>query len=717
MTPDPPLFLPVMLDKIASAITSHRGKLFVFMVAVLAAMALLTRMPAFDGSFNGFILEDNPAYITGVKIDSVFKVGKPVFVKIVPEDKDCRTVLRGMRELDRNIRAVSPACSTISVKNIITASIPPERYDEPFSSVLHTLAGYPLYRDLVSRDERSCGLLLSVPNDSLFHLARFDSVVALRYDGIKEVKAISLYHIEQAVSDNIQKDLLKLSTLISLFFAVYLYFAYRNMRALLFAGVIIGTAVTSSLFFFSVLGYGLNQITTLAIPVLVVISLSDVVHLLSGYAHLRHVPDASARIKEVVKFYMVPSFFSSATTSSAFLSFYIFNESEYIRQFGLVTAIIVLFEFFVTFLLGPFLLQYIRLDRSAPAVLSGVVRFLERYQKQFTIGFIVFMLGSVAFVGSLRYDSDPEMFYPRGTKVEALHKEFRNDFYTGNPAEILVEPLGTASPGYDSLARAAVKDLTARLETRADVASVNSVGKDNYVPSAMGIPVNVLDYMGSNNPFVSRDGKYFRIQLNFKDLADIVAFNEHFKDFVGPWGKVVNVNFTSGTLLVKEMDARTASSLFNSLFLSGAFIACILFVLTRSVLLTLVSFVPNLIPLAMVIYMFYFGGMDINILTAISAVICLGLLDDDTVHILYRKLVKQQPLEEVSVSILSTSVLLSGGFAFFALSSFVPTRIFGLICAVVFFVGVISEITATAYLTGLLKDRHDRRMARKAKGR
>jgi uncharacterized protein len=115
--------------------------------------------------------------------------------------------------------------------------------------------------------------------------------------------------------------------------------------------------------------------------------------------------------------------------------------------------------------------------------------------------------------------------------------------------------------------------------------------------------------------------------------------------------------------------------------------------MTRSVPLALLCLIPNLVPLGIIAYVFVGFGLHINILTAMTAVVCLGLLNDDTIHILYRKVTLKSRLREVSFSILSTSAILVIGFGIFYLSSFRPIQTFGTISAIVFLFGVASDLT------------------------
>jgi len=77
---------------------------------------------------------------------------------------------------------------------------------------------------------------------------------------------------------------------------------------------------------------------------------------------------------------------------------------------------------------------------------------------------------------------------------------------------------------------------------------------------------------------------------------------------------------------------------------------------------------------------------------------CLGLIVDDTIHILYCKLSLRKGIEELSYGLLTTSLILAGGFALFALSNFEPTQIFGSLSATVFLITFISDMIILNWL-------------------
>jgi uncharacterized protein len=214
------------------------------------------------------------------------------------------------------------------------------------------------------------------------------------------------------------------------------------------------------------------------------------------------------------------------------------------------------------------------------------------------------------------------------------------------------------------------------------------------LPAVVPISVPVERLFGSGNPFYSEAENVHRVVVTFPD-ADVI------RDFYrGPFSRLraeapaeLTVAATSTFLVMDAVNEHVATSLVRSLLTAGAAIVLMIVLLTRSVPLALLCLIPNLVPLGVVTLVFVAFDFHINILTAITAVVCLGLLDDDTIHILYRRVALQSPLDEVSFSILSTSTILVLGFAIFALSSFRPVQTFGIISGLVFLFGVASDLT------------------------
>jgi len=87
-----------------------------------------------------------------------------------------------------------------------------------------------------------------------------------------------------------------------------------------------------------------------------------------------------------------------------------------------------------------------------------------------------------------------------------------------------------------------------------------------------------------------------------------------------------------------------------------------------------------------------------NIITSITLVICLGLIVDDTIQILYRRIRLAEPIDELGFGVLTTSMIMTGGFFSFVLSQSQPIQVFGLLCAIVFLLAAISDMTIIPWM-------------------
>ena len=200
--------------------------------------------------------------------------------------------------------------------------------------------------------------------------------------------------------------------------------------------------------------------------------------------------------------------------------------------------------------------------------------------------------------------------------------------------------------------------------------------------------------LGTKNPYQISELGVSRIELSFKDANDVTVFsNNHFHEVLPPTPPGIKVSQISPSLLIEEVNESVSMSLIKSLEMAGAFIFLMILIMTRSVSASLLGLVPNLIPIGFMILIFYLLKLDINMVSALSAVICIGLLDDDTIHILYRRLRLKEDLKELSFSVLSSGLILSICFGFFLITSFEPIRTFGWVSAMVFIIGVVSELT------------------------
>jgi uncharacterized protein len=678
-----------MAEILANLLMQHRKLLFISLILSLIAASIFLRFPEFSGSLNGFELKDNKFHLAALEKDSLFGDQNRIYIHIMPKNTSASLVFSSVKQIEDSLNQVFPGSNLFSLRDLYKRDMVGRKVNPEISGFLNYASGIPIVTDLISHDKTSFLLILNLPKIENVNTSSLDEILKSSYPGIQNIEAISIFHVQNSIEKHIRRDLGVISLAVISFFLFFYWYIYRNFGAILFTVINIGMAIYGTLFFFYIFNIDLNIISILVIPVVLILSLADSVHLITGMATVPSVSKED-KVKETLKLYIIPSFYSSLTTSIAFFTFYFFNESAYIREFGLITGFALLAEFFITFLLAPYFLEKINITKVYGKNISLVNSFFAKKRLIISVCLLLVLPGSLFFVKHLEFRTSSESFFPVNSELSNIHRRFNEKFYSSIKLDLLVSESGNKNDG--EKLNQLVKELTENIKTKPGVVAVTTSMDRVQLPGTVG-STSITSFL-KTNPYYNKENEVYRIEVGFKEGDDIGTF---FKNEYSSLEKIAGSEFslraTSPFLIMEAVNESVAGSLIASLTTSFLSIIFLIFLLTRSLTLTFISIIPNIVPLAVVAVIFVLLDLDLNILTAITAVVCIGILDDDTIHILYRKVWLKKDLNEVSFSIFSTSILLAVGFGFLLLSSFEPTRIFGLVCAVVFLVGVISDLT------------------------
>lgn len=685
----------------------YKGFFFIGTFAIFVVCGVLLPMPSFTGSLSGFGLENNWQYKQ--------LVGKEVkiFLHLVSENDDRTQTFKAVNVLSQKITETCPDVSIVSPVSFYSKMILHwKRGNNSLTSFFSEAKNIPILNQLIAKDQSSFLIIVSIHNKDAFELDVFNNIIHSPPDGISSIMAMSSMHIESAIEHFIKHDIIKILSLILVFFFSYIIITFRSLLAVAFTFIIVVISILIPIFLFAIMNVDINLISILSIPIVLILSLSDTMHLQAGYVKYNYITQKDERIKKVITHFVVPSFFSSATTAAAFFSFFLFNESLYIKEFGLATAIALMIEVVLTLAIAPFLLYKFNLTKCYAQRIYGLSKFFSRVRKPVSIGLLAILIISVFIVNKLQFESDSNVFFPTKSTIWEMHEELKENFSSSLTLDVFVkqnikEQQDENIP-YKSqnILRDYTRIISEKFKDDDLVVNVNSATNNYMFITRFGMPVNLYSVLGNKNPFYDKSSDTYRINLKFSNANDIVLFQKSKLDqIIADAPDDVNVTYSSFAILMDEVNESVATSLIKSLSTSGIFIFLMILILTNSIKTSLLSLAPNVVPIAFVIIVFYVFNIHINIITAITGVICLGLLDDDTVHILYRKLWLKEPMEELSFSILSSAILVIAGFGFFLVSSFEPIRVLGWVSALIFFIGVISEMTLMQWVLDSVKNK------------
>ena len=159
-------------------------------------------------------------------------------------------------------------------------------------------------------------------------------------------------------------------------------------------------------------------------------------------------------------------------------------------------------------------------------------------------------------------------------------------------------------------------------------------------------------------------------------------------------------------------------SLFDSQILSMGFvmigITLMFLVLFKSLSLSLIGIVPNLLAATFVLGLMGLMNLPLDMMTITIAAIAIGIAVDNSIHYIYRfreefKKIKNynKTLDRchntVGIAILNTSITIVFGFSILILSNFIPTIYFGVFTGIAMLLAMISVLTLLPKLLLIFK--------------
>jgi predicted RND superfamily exporter protein len=231
------------------------------------------------------------------------------------------------------------------------------------------------------------------------------------------------------------------------------------------------------------------------------------------------------------------------------------------------------------------------------------------------------------------------------------------------------------------------------------------------------LPADIKDFL--IKPYLAGDINQTRITMRVKETDPDLRRDELVKEVrryvIEEMGIASeNVHVTGILVLYNNM----LQSLFSSQILTiGAVFFGILFmfiILFRSVSLSLIALVPNMLAALVVLGGMGLVGIPLDMMTITIAAIAVGIGVDDAIHYIYRfreefavdkNYIATMHRAHASIgrAMYYTSVTVIVGFSVLALSKFIPSIYFGLLTGLAMLAAIISSLTLLPQLMILLK--------------
>jgi hydrophobe/amphiphile efflux-3 (HAE3) family protein len=540
------------------------------------------------------------------------------------------------------------------------------------------------------------------------------------------VRLGGLPHLRGVIVHNIRQDQVVLVPMTLVVCMLLLAFFLRWFAAVVLPIAAVGITAVVVVGGMAVAGEPFNILNNIIPTLLIIIGISDSIHLIGRYREELARGDGAQPAGERTVIHMGVACLLTSVTTAVGLASLLVSKTVMLRHFGLTAAIGVMVAYVVTITFLPAVLTWIRPPKK-PAVTKRDGGSLESYIENLTRAILKrpwAVLGVTAVLLAGTGYASTQLVVDH-----ALLDQFDEDDPVYQTTRLLEDKLDGVRPlevslRFDDAAAATSPETLAALDEVLAWADAQSSVLSTMSPMRLLRQTLVLlsrDEEARTAPFVSsaqvqalrdllaargdsplamwltEDAHHMRLQLKVRDVGAqetmrLTAELEGKLQAAVPSG--MNIGFTGEAFDGSAgMDA-VVDDLISSLALALVIIVFILALLFRSIRLGLLSIPPNLIPLVFTGAYMVWRDIPLNAATVIIFSISLGLAVDGTIHVLarFREETHLNGLSTESALILAargtgraivvSCITLMAGFSVLLFSNFVPVQRFGELIAV-----------------------------------
>lgn len=546
--------------------------------------------------------------------------------------------------------------------------------------------------------------------------------------------------VDHKIKGNLQRDMALFVNLGLLVIAVALFALFRRFSAVFLALLIVVLSLLSTLALMALNGAPITIPTQILPSFLLTVGVADSVHILSlFYGGLKTGEDRRSAITHALAHSGRALVLTSLTTAGGLMSF-AGSALAPVADLGIYAPIGVIITLLYSLILLPALLAVIPLRSEAPApsterigsvdrLLCGAADFSMRHAKMVVACSAVLILLAVLGASRLRFSYDPLGWLPREDSVRMDTRAVDERLRGSLSFELLVdtgEENGLYEPELleklDLLAGEAEAFQSGEVfvgktaSVAAFVKEINQALNENrpehyQIPDSRELVAQELflfESSGSDDLEDVVDRQYrnarFTMKLPALDAVEysrfVIAMEKRFQEVLGSGVEVAATGIVA--LLFKTISAMIYS-MANSYVIAMVVISILMILLLGNVRIGLMSMAPNLAPIIVTLGMMGWVGIPLDAFTLLIGSITIGLVVDDTIHIMdnFKACFDQDgdvarslhhTLKTTGRAVLCTSIILSSGFLIYICSSMKNLVYFGTLTTFAIMAALLSDV-------------------------
>ena len=648
------------------------------------------------------------------------------------------------------IKSLSEALEIEGVEEIISLGTI-EYFDDYLSNnewrqQIDLLLNHPIYPNLIiSEDKKIAAIIIDINDDIDNQLERTNLLLSIKniieitdwewYEtGIPVLRTrfIELMNQERAI-------FLPIAFIVSI---IILFLIFRQIKCILIPILAISANLIWIAGIMAYLDISINIVSYLTFNLLVIIGVSNAIHFLARYhEELSLGLDKTEALENVIEKIGGALFLTSFTTSVGFFSLS-FTNIRIIQEFGFIVGLGVLLMFILTIAILSISLNFIKIPEK-----KHINRLIKNKN---------FSLSTQIFKCNKKYPQTI-LFFSGIVCIVAIYGLLKIDYNA-----YLIEDVKPGNPIYDNMKFVEKKIggilpleiiIDAKDENKilnSDVLNKINIFKDKILTiSEINTAITPADYLMLINEEIGTSTR--EVPKTYKDALSLIftyedllgeefnSVNQNYskariscrisdityqryleiKKIISSIGKKtfddnIEVIVTGSTILSLSTNHYLVKNLFTSFFIAFTIIFISIVILFRSFRLSLISILPNIIPLMFAGGLMGILGIKLRPTTAMTFSIALGIAVDNTIHFLARfrqeyKLCHSynesisRTLRSTGKAIINTGLILALGFFVLYFSDFVPNHEFGLLATIIIIVAVSGSLILLPILIMLIK--------------
>jgi len=553
--------------------------------------------------------------------------------------------------------------------------------------------------------------------------------------------------------DYINNDIKVFGSAVLILIIVLLSLVFRKIHWVAISIIICFAASFSMSGLLGLMDWRVSVVSSNFISLMLIITLSLTVHLIVRYRELHKANPLDTQkqlVWQTVKSKAEPAFFTAVTTMVAFASLVI-SGIRPVMDFGWMMIMGISLSLILSFVLFPSAAVLMKPGKAHEEndVTSRITLFFAAMVKGSGSTVIIFylLLAVLSAVGMswLSVENRFIDYFKKDTEIYQGMVTIDRELGGTTPLDVIIDPdkdyyeflkemsedgvdnesagISGSSYWFDIFTLETVDKVHSYLESLPETGKVLSMSTTMKLLTSLNegkqlenihlsimykrLPDDIKETLFS--PYMSADGNQVRFSIRVfdsdKNLKRQQLLEKIKKDLNDKFEFESSQVKLSGMMVLYN---NMLQSLFQSqiLTLGFVFIAIMLMflILFRSIRLSLIAIVPNLIAAGFVLGLMGWLGINLDIMTITIAAITIGIAVDDTIHYVHRYVEEYQTDQNawaaverchksIGKAMYYTTITITLGFSVLILSNFLPTIYFGLLTGGAMIIALIADLT------------------------